>query len=82
MTATDGPSARPDCADECRRVLLDIFAAKGGDVHVTWVPPLFPTGYEPLDMRCSHGVLWFAEPTSEQRLDWAEPLMEPREGTQ
>lgn len=69
---TEASYARPDCADRCRRVLLDIFAAKGADVHVTWLPPLFPTGYEPLNLDCPHGVLWFAEPTAEQRLTWAK----------
>lgn len=60
----------PACAEECRRVLLDIMAARGADVHATWAPPLFPTGYEPLNMRCPHGVPWFMEPTAEQRIKW------------
>lgn len=73
-------AARPECAEECRRVLLEIFAAKGGDAHVTWAPPLFATGYEPLNMRCPHGVLWFAEPTAEQRLAWGERPTYPPSG--
>lgn len=67
----------PPCAEECGAVLRDIYAkacAHAGipliDAHITHVPPLIDTGYEPLAMRCPHGVMWHAEPTSEQIAEW------------
>jgi len=65
-------SSAPPCADECRQVILDIVAVRGVEAHVTWAPPLFPTGYEPLNMSCPHGVPWFMEPTTEQRIRYAQ----------
>lgn len=62
----------PPCGEECRRILVDGFAERGADVHVTHLPPLFPTGYEPLNLSCPHGVHWYAEPTAEQRVRWAQ----------
>ena len=62
----------PPCADECRRVIVDLMAQQDTEVHATWVAPLFPTGYAELDMRCPHGVPWFMEPTAEQRLRYAQ----------
>lgn len=56
----------PACADECRKVLIDGMAAMDTECHVTHIPPLVPSAYEPLNMRCPHGVLWFMEPTGEQ----------------
>jgi hypothetical protein len=67
--------AAPACADECRRVLVEGMAAMDTEVTATWAPPIFPSGYEPLNMRCPHGVLWHMEPTTEQRLRYE------REGT-
>ena len=62
----------PPCAHECRKVLIDGMAEQGTEVHATWAPPLFPTGYEPLNMRCPHGVAWYMEPTAEQRNRYAQ----------
>lgn len=52
-------------------LLEQMFSEQGIDAHVTHIPPLAPPAYEPLDMRCPHGVLWYTEPTSEQRAKWA-----------
>lgn len=41
------------------------------EAHITHVPPIVPSGYLPLAMRCPHGVLWHMEPTSEQIAEWA-----------
>jgi hypothetical protein len=51
-------------------VIIDLMAERGCEVNATWSPPLFPTAFEPLDMRCPHGVLWYAEPTTDQLADW------------
>ena len=67
-----GAPVAPPCADTCRQVIVDVLAEHGGEANASWRPPLFPSGYEPLNMTCPHGFLWFAEPTSEQRLRWAE----------
>jgi ATP-dependent Zn protease len=48
----------------------DYLAAEGIEATVTHVPPLVPTDYEQLDMRCPHGVLWYTEPTSDQIAKW------------
>lgn len=69
------PKGAPPCADECRKVIVDGMAEMDTEVHAIWVQPLPPSGYEPLNMRCPHGVLWFMEPTSKQRARYA------REGT-
>ena len=62
-------SSAPPCADECRAVLREHAEAvlRGVEVILTWAPPLFSSGYEPLNMRCPHGVSWFMEPTAEGR---------------
>lgn len=59
------------CGEECRAVLLEGFAKMGVEATVTLEPPIVPPRYEALDMRCPHGRLWFAEPTSEQIAKWA-----------
>lgn len=61
----------PDCSEECRQFILTYFRTKGVDAHVTHLPPIVPPRYEPLDMICPHGVLWFAEPTTDQIMQWA-----------
>lgn len=73
------PEHAPPCADECIAVLREQLAlacsATGvpvPDAHITHVPPLVPPMYEPLGMRCPHGVLWHMEPTSEQIAQWAK----------
>lgn len=64
-------SNRATCEEDgCKDVCLNWFRERGMDVTVTTAPPLIETGYEALDMYCPHGVLWYAEPTSEQRRDW------------
>jgi len=64
-------SSAPDCAAECRGLVLRLLRLRGVDAHVTHVPPLVRTPYKPLDMRCPHDVLWYVEPTSEQIAEWA-----------
>lgn len=65
--------AEAPCYAKCGSFLKRRYADDFGiDVNVSTVRPLFPTGYEALDMRCPHDVLWYAEPTAEQRLRWAE----------
>jgi hypothetical protein len=73
----------PPCADECKDVLRKHWAkvcAKLGvpvpEAHITHVPPLIDTGYEPLAIRCPHGVMWHAEPTSEQIAEWVRDGVE------
>lgn len=63
-------AAAPPCADECGRIVREKLAALGAEATVSHLPPLFPTDYEALNMRCPHGVLWFAEPTPEQVAEW------------
>lgn len=58
-------SGAPMCAEKCRAVLVRGMAAEGIEVAPTWAPPLVPTAWEPLNLRCPHGVLWFMEPTAE-----------------
>ena len=61
----------PECASECRELLLDGFRRHGIEAHITHVPPLIPSDFESLNMRCPHGVMWYTEPTGEQREQWA-----------
>ena len=35
-------------------------------------PPVVASGYEDLKLRCPHGVRWYAEPTSDQQMRWAQ----------
>lgn len=72
MSVGGSDATRPPCAEECATVVRDGLAERGIEAHVTWVPPLIPSDYESLDMRCPHGVLWFTEPTSEQIARWVE----------
>lgn len=58
-------------ACDCKQTIVDHFTAEGIDAHVTDLPPIVPTPYEPLNLCCPHGVLWFAEPTGDQRAKWA-----------
>lgn len=62
----------PACVDECRPFLLSKFRELSIEANVSHLPPLVASGYDQLDMRCPHGVLWYAEPTSEQISKWAE----------
>lgn len=55
----------------CRDVIEAFFRAKGIDAYVTAVPQIVDSGYEQLNMTCPHGVAYYAEPTSEQRAQWA-----------
>jgi len=70
-------STTPACADECKAVLVAMYAEaceRAGvpvaDAHITHVAPLIPTLYEDLHMVCPHGVLWHMQPTSEQIAEW------------
>lgn len=58
-------------ADCCRKFLIDHYAAMGIEVAVSDLPPIVSTPYEPLNLRCPHGVKWYAEPTSDQQAAWA-----------
>lgn len=60
------------CDERCRAALLTYMAEAGIECTVTTVPPIVEPAYEPLDMRCPHGRLWFMEPTGEQIMRWAE----------
>jgi hypothetical protein len=55
----------------CRDTLEASFRARGIDAHVTAIPPIVPSAYEPLNLTCPHGVAYYAEPTSEQIARWA-----------
>lgn len=61
-----------ECVGVCDEFVRGKLAAMGVEAHVTHVPPLVRTDWEPLNMRCPHGVLWFTEPTSEQMAAWTE----------
>jgi hypothetical protein len=59
-----------DC--NCREFLIGKYAEMGIEVAVSpWTPAIIPTTYEPLNMRCPHGVKWHAEPTTDQQAEWA-----------
>lgn len=68
----------PPCAEECIKVLRGEWALacqRAGvpvaEAHITHVPPIIPTPYADLLLRCPHGVLWHMQPTSEQIAAWA-----------
>lgn len=64
---------KPDgatCGEGCRGRLLDFMAARGIECTVTVTPPLVAPRYEPLDMVCPHGRMWFMEPTGDQIARW------------
>ena len=63
---------KPACAAGCGELVRRGLADQGIEAHVTHIPPLQPTPYEPLNMRCPHGILWFTAPTSEQIAKWVE----------
>jgi hypothetical protein len=66
----------PLCDDECGRFIRDHFSDGGIEVTVSHLPPLVPGRYEPLGMRCPHGILWHCEPTSDQQAAWARAGVE------
>lgn len=78
MSNSTATHVAPPCADKCRRVLIDGMAAMDTDVTATWASPIFQSFYEPLNMRCPHGVLWHMEPTAEQRLRYAQEAPDER----
>ncbi len=55
----------------CQQFLVNLYAAMGIEVAVSDRPPVVPTPYEDLRMRCPHGIRWYAEPTSDQQAAWA-----------
>ena len=55
----------------CRVQLLTLFADRGSEMVVSAQPPLVPSPYEDLGLRCPHGTRWYTEPTSDQQLAWA-----------
>jgi hypothetical protein len=63
-------TGQPDCYQTCRQELLNEAAELGMGVNVGTLPPIVDTGYEPLGLRCRHGIIWFAEPTTEQITQW------------
>lgn len=60
----------------CDKEVRDRLAEMGVEAHVTSEPPVIPSPYEDLGMRCPHGVRWYAEPTSEQIAKWADEGVE------
>ena len=54
----------------CRALLLAHYREKGIDAHVTTISPIIATEYDPLAIRCPHGVTWYAQPTGEQITEW------------
>jgi len=63
---------RCGCALMCKAALVGFMAGLDIEIHATTVPPIFPTPFGPSNLVCPHGVLWFCEPTSDQRVRWAE----------
>lgn len=69
---SDTGAGEPGCdRDGCGALLVRMYRERGIDANASTVPPLVDSGYEQLNVRCPHGVLWFVEPTSEQRAAWA-----------
>lgn len=68
----EGPINHADCPVYMR----DGMAELGADVTVSTAPPLVPTGYEQVAVQCPHGVTYWMEPTSEQRVEWARDGVE------
>lgn len=66
----------PACEKECGAFVRKAIADLGADAIVSHLPPLIPSGYAQLEMRCPHGVLWYTEPTSEQIAQWAKDGVE------
>jgi hypothetical protein len=75
---SSGPPCAAHCRDEVRRIFEPF--SRGVEVFITWAPPLFPSGYDPLGMTCPHGVLWFMEPTAEGRARLAELPLDSGDG--
>lgn len=65
------PALDPERDCECRQQLLTLFAERGIEMAVSALPPLVPSPYEDLGLRCPHGTRWYTEPTSDQQLAWA-----------
>lgn len=61
---------QPTC--DCGAELVANSRAIGVDVTATDEPPIVIGPFIPFAKRCRHGVVWYAEPTGEQRVDWAE----------
>lgn len=57
---------------DCGADLVARSRALNVDVTATAELPIVIGPFIPLSMRCPHGVVWYAEPTGEQRADWAE----------
>lgn len=60
-----------ECSEACGDVVRRLLRERDTEAHVTTVPPLVPSQFKPLAMRCPHGQIWHAEPTSEQVARWA-----------
>lgn len=58
-------------ACNCRETVLAYFNDRGIDAEVGVIAPIAPA-YDPLAMRCPHGVVWYAQPTPEQIEAWTQ----------
>lgn len=59
--------------EDCRAWLLGTFRTLGIEVHVSNLPPILRSKYpQPFSIKCPHGRAWYAEPTSEQIMQWAK----------
>lgn len=56
---------------DCGGTVRALYAREGIETTVSNLAPIVTTVYEPLNMRCPHGVLWHAEPTTDQIVQWA-----------
>lgn len=58
----------------CAAVLKAKFREMDTEANVSpWTPDLAPIApFEELGLICPHGVRWHAEPTTEQKLQWAK----------
>ena len=71
VAAVTGEVGDPVDGCGCREQLLELFADRGIEMVVSAQPPLVPSLYEDLGLRCPHHTRWYTEPTSDQQLAWA-----------
>lgn len=50
--------------------LKAMYAREGIEATVSIAPPIVAPSYEDIALRCPCGTRWYAEPTSDQILQW------------
>jgi hypothetical protein len=59
----------PTCADECRKELVATLARLGTEITASHLKPLVIHQFVQA-ITCPHGVVWWYEPTSDERAAW------------